>query len=77
MNAVFGELRFSPSTKIKDPFQTLILSKEGETVDACASWSSGPGAALPLDYFPDTGLRRCAGLFSPALCGCAGRGHDA
>ena len=34
-------------------------------------------AALPLGYFLDTGLRLCAGLFSPALCGGAGGGHDA
>jgi hypothetical protein len=55
----------------------LIFSKEGKTVYGCASWSSGPGAALPLGYFLNTGLRLCAGLFSPALCGGAGGGHDA
>jgi hypothetical protein len=55
----------------------LIFSKEAETVRGCASWSSGPGAALPLGYFLDTGLRLGAGLFSPALCGGAGGGHDA
>jgi len=38
----------------------LIFSKEGETVDGCASWSSGPGAALPLGYFH----RLCAAVLA-------------